>query len=133
MKQKFTVAIIAAASIVLFSCDWFDSKKQDHSNPLVGRWKLDSLRAQGKDSTMPFILSYQSLKDSAEIIFEFKKDTVVTISGDHHDTSLYSWNQKEKQFIPADSSERIYQFVQLNDSSVTLTSKDSTVYFLQKR
>ena len=63
MKIKIFVAAIATATIIFFSCNWFRSKKKDVSNPLVGEWKLDSIKG-GKDSSIADLFIAVALKDS---------------------------------------------------------------------
>ena len=130
MKHKFTAAVIAATSIVLLSCSWFKTKKQENSNPLIGQWKLDSMTV-GKDTSGAFMVAL--LVSDEQTVLDFRKDTFLTITGDDRDTSFYKWNEKEMQVIPTDTSQGNFQYARLNDTTVTLTSRDSTVFFLQKR
>ena len=130
MKHKFIAAAIAATAIVSASCDWFQSESNEIKNPLIGQWKIDSLTV-GKDTSGAFVLALLVAKDQA--VLEFKKDTIVTMNGNDSDTSFYKWYEKEMKVMPADTVEGAFQYARLNDSTVTLTSKDSTVLFLQKK
>ena len=129
MKQRCTAAITAASMIVLISCNWFKSNKKETTNPLVGQWILDSIVA-GKDTSAAFMAAVLLGHNT---VFDFKKDTVITISEGRPDTSFYNWNGKDSQLIPADPVSGNFRFTRINDSTVTLTSTDSTVFFLGKK
>jgi hypothetical protein len=130
MKIKIFVALIATATIIFLSCNWFRSKKKEASNPLVGEWKLDSVRL-AKDSNFTAFLFAGIIKpDSVEV--SFTKDTVLTRTKDHVDTVGYFFDVKTNQLTIKDSSQ-IFAFAKMNDSLILLTSKDSTVLFLQKK
>lgn len=132
MKIKIFVALIATATIIFFSCNWFRSKKKDVSNPLVGEWRLDSIKG-GKDSSIVDFFISAALKDSNGINVTFTKDSAVTQSKDAIDTVGYSFDEKLNQLNIKDSSIQIFAYNKLNDSLISLTSKDSTVLFLQKK
>lgn len=129
MKIKIFVALIATAAIVFISCNWFRSKKKEVSNPLVGEWKLDSVKF-AKDSNFTSFLFAGVKPDSLEV--SFTKDTVFTRTKDHVDTMKYVFDAKTNQMFTEDSSQT-FAFVKVNDSLVTLMSKDSGILFLQKR
>ena len=130
MKHKFATAILAATSIVMISCNWFKTKRHENSNPLIGQWRLDSMTV-GKDTSGAFLAAL--LVSGDQSVIDFKTDTIVTVTGSDRDTSFYKWNEKEMQVIPTDTTEGNFQYARLNDTTVTLTSRDSTVFFLQKR
>lgn len=129
MKIKIIVALIATATIVFISCNWFRSKKKEVSNPLVGEWKLDSVKF-AKDSNFASFFFAGINPDSLEV--SFTKDTVFSRTKDHVDTMKYVFDTKTNQMMIEDSSQA-FNFVKLNDSLITLTAKDSTTLFLQKK
>jgi hypothetical protein len=133
MKIKILVAFIATATIIFLSCNWFRSKNKEISNPLMGEWKLDSVRFS-KDSSSAYFGITAVMHDSAGADVSFTKDSIFTRSNDHVDTVGYSFDEKEKQLNIKDSSNQSLRFVKLNDSLITLTTDDSTVVlFLQKK
>ena len=75
MKIKIFVAFIATATIILLSCNWFRSKKKQVSNPLIGEWKLDSVKT-GKDTTLVHFLIAATMKDSAGVDISFTKGSI---------------------------------------------------------
>lgn len=132
MKIKIFVALIATATIIFLSCNWFRSKKKEVSNPLVGEWKLDSLKV-GKDSNAAQVFIAAAMKDSNSS-FRFTKDTIFTHLKDTIKAVGYSFNEKEKQLSFKDSSDQALSFAKLNDSTISLFTNDSTImFFLQKK
>lgn len=132
MKIKIFVALIATATIIFLSCNWFRSKKKDVSNPLVGEWMLDSIKA-GKDTSIANFLVTVAMKDSAGVDISFTKDSIFTHSKDAVDTVEYSFDEKANQLNIKDSANQSFAYNKLNDSLITLTTKDSAVLFLLKR
>lgn len=131
MKIKIYAALIAAASIALFSCDWF-SKKTKKSNPLIGNWKLDSIDV-GKDSSLVHAFVAIAIKeDSNAMELKFTQDSFL-ISGNKPDTAKYWFNEKSNQLVVKESTDELYSYHRINDSTVSLTAKDSSVLFLKKR
>jgi hypothetical protein len=132
MKIKIFVALIATATIIFLSCNWFRSKKKGVSNPLVGEWKLDSIKA-GKDTSIANSFIAVALTDSSGIDISFTKDSIFTHLKDAVDTVAYSFDEKENVMSIKDSSHQSFTFSKLNDSLIALTAKDSAVFFLQKK
>lgn len=130
MKIKIFVALVATATIMFLSCNWFRSKKKEVSNPLVGEWNLDSIKLAKDSNFTSSLFAGMAKPDSIEI--SFRKDTVFTRAKDHVDTAKYVFDTKTNQMIIEDSSQA-FTFVKVNDSLISLTSKDSTVLFLQKK
>jgi hypothetical protein len=130
MKIKVLVAFIATATIIFLSCNWFRSKKKEASNPLIGEWKLDSVGFPRDSNFTNFFLAGMSKPDSVEV--SFTKDTVFTRTKDHVDTAGYAFDAKTNQLTTKDSSQT-FTFVKVNDSLISLTTKDSTILFLQKK
>jgi len=132
MKIKIFVALIATATIIFLSCNWFRSKKKDVSNPLVGEWKLDSVKA-GKDTSIANFLIAAAMSDSAGIDISFTNDSIFTHVKDAIDTAAYSFDEKESVMSIKDSSNQSFTISKLNDSLIALTAKDSAILFLQKK
>lgn len=130
MKIKILVALLVIATIISLSCNWFRSKKNT-SNPLIGEWRLDSVK-QGKDSSTADFLIVAAMKDSAGVHVSFTKDSIFTRSKSGVDTEVYSFDQKANQLILADSVKQRFGYKKVNDSLVTLTSDDSAVLYLKK-
>lgn len=133
MKIRSIAALITAAAIVSFvSCHWFKSKKPGASNPLLGKWQLDSVRA-GSDSGIAHLFSVKAMaEDNGGIRMNFLKDTVFVFSKGSVDTTLYQFDGKEDRLQIRDTSNSAYHYKKISDSLVSLTSKDSAVFFLKK-
>jgi hypothetical protein len=132
MKIKIFVALIATATIIFLSCNWFRSKKKEVSNPLVGEWKLDSIKA-GKDTSVVHFLVAAAMQDSGGVNISFTKDSIFTNSKDAIDTVGYSFDEKANQLNIKDSTNQSFAYNKVNDSLIALTTKDSAVLFLQKK
>ena len=131
MKFKIFFAFLAIAALIFLSCNWFRSKKDQTGNPLVGEWKLDSTRSWATDTS--FFLTRAIIHDTSSINLSFTKDTLLVRSPDHADTTGYSFNTKTGQLIIEGAPDEALSFTKLNDSLVSLSSKDSMIFFLQKK
>lgn len=136
MKTKSIAAFIAAAAIItILSCNWFQSKKEkvETSNPLIGKWQLDSVKI-GKDSSLAYAFLLMAMnEDSSGIQLVFAEDSLFTFSNTGTDTTLYNFEEKQKQLTIKDSIPYLYSFEKINDSLIALTSaKDSLVLYLKK-
>lgn len=130
MKIKIFVALVATATIISLSCNWFPSNKKEVGNPLVGEWRIDSV-SFAKDSNFTyFLFAGENKPDSVEV--SFTKDAAFTRSKDHVDTVGYEFDGKTNELIVEDSSQ-IFSFAKINDSLITLTAKDSTTLILQRK
>ena len=133
MKIKILVALIATATVISLSCNWFQSKKNRSSNPLVGEWKLDSITI-GKDTSFTSARIALVLRDSNDVNVSITKDTIFSRSQNNVvDTIAYSFDEKAKQLITKDSSHLTMSFTKINDSLISLATKDSAVVFLKKK
>jgi hypothetical protein len=132
MKIKIFVALIATATIIFLSCNWFRSNKKDVSNPLVGEWKLDSIRTGNHTNVMHFLI-IAAIEDSAGVDISFTKDSIFTHSKDAVDTIGYSFDEKTNQLNIKDSANQSFVYNKMNDSLISLTTKDSAVFFLLKK
>jgi hypothetical protein len=130
MKIKIFVALVATGTIIFLSCNWFRSNKKEVGNPLVGEWRIDSV-SFAKDSNFTyFLFAGENKPDSVEVTFT--KVTAFTRSKDNVDTVGYEFDAKTNQLIVEDSSQ-IFSFAKINDSLISLTTKDSTILILQKK
>lgn len=132
MKIKFFVAFIATLAIVILSCNWFQSRKKQTSNPLVGEWKLDSIKI-GKDTSFTSAIIAMALQDSNEVNVSITKDTIFSRSQNSSDTIAYSFDGKTNQLVTKDSSLPTMSFAKINDSLISFTTKDSAIVFLKKK
>jgi hypothetical protein len=129
--KKIFITLVAVATIIFLSCTWFRSTKKESSNPLVGQWKVDSIHFSGKDTS--FFITKAITNDSAIVDVSFTKDSLLTRSVDRVDTVGYSFDQKLNKLTIKDSLNQTLAFEKVNDSLVSLTTKDSAVVFLQKK
>jgi len=136
-----SLAVLFAASlfISITSCNWFRSSSEAKaSNPLLGKWHLDSVRP-GKDTNLAHVFIYMAMKDSGGINFEFKEDTIFSYSSvSDRDTTLYQFDEKSNRMIVQDSTRLIYEPKKVNDSSIVLTiidtvKADTSMMFLKRQ
>jgi hypothetical protein len=132
MKIKIFVAIVATVTIIFLSCNWFRSRKKELSNPLVGEWKLDSVGIK-KDTSLGNILIIGAVQDSNGVHISFTEDSLFLHSKDGVDTTAYSFDLNTNQLTTSDSKTETMSFSKLNDSVVSLTTKDSTTMYLLKK
>jgi hypothetical protein len=134
-RVSLAIILIASLSILAISCDWFKSepKPVTSSNPLIGKWKLDSVR-MGKDTSFAYALLFMAMhEDSSGIGIRFQPDTLFTYSKNDVDTTFYKFDEKSKLLSFKDSTEKSYQFIKLNDSLISLQREDSSAFFLKKQ
>jgi hypothetical protein len=133
MKIKNFAAIIAALTvIVILSCNWFNKKKHEPENPLVGNWRIDSLQA-GKDSTEGLLLLLMAKDALASARVQFTSDSFFITTGDDVDTSAYQYDDKTQRVFVKDSTGDAFDYHRVNDSTITLTGKDSLVFVLTRK
>jgi hypothetical protein len=130
MKIKILVAFIATATFIFLSCNWFRSKKEI-SNPLVGDWQVDSFYS-GKDTSIAAFLMVAAMSDTGGVKVSFTNDSVFTKTKSAIDTVAYTFDVHTKLLNIKDSVNQPLVFTKLNDSLITLTTKDSAILFLQK-
>jgi len=130
MKIKFFVAL-ATLIIIFLSCNWFRNDKNQMSNPLIGEWRLDSVQ-KGNDTLKASFLTAAVPKGSGDIHFSFTNNFIFAHSNGVVDTTEYSFDRKSNLLKVNDSANQTLTFVKINDSLITLVSKDSSVFFLQK-
>ncbi len=131
MKTSFFVALLVLASATLFfSSDWFNGKTNQDKSAFVleGKWNLDSI-VPGKDSSngLGILLLALAEKDSSRL-FTFTKDSIII---PHLPTVGYTIN-KDRLLVQEDSVQHQFSWKAASDSSFTITSKDSIVYYLRK-
>ena len=132
MKIKALFALVAMATIISFSCNWFRSKTDVH-NPLIGQWRLDSVNVVKDDSIARFLFA-AAVNDPAGVTVSFTNDSVFTTSKNGVEAVVYSFDRKTNQMNIEDSANQRFVYKKVNDSLVTLNStSDSTVLFLVKK
>jgi hypothetical protein len=132
MKIKIFVAFFATVTIIFLSCNWFRSRKREVSNPLVGEWKLDSVGIK-TDTSRGNILFIAAVQDSNGVNISFTEDSLFVNSKDGIDTTAYSFDLNTNQLTMGDSKPVTMSFSKLNDSVVSLTTKDSATLYLLKK
>ncbi len=135
MKITIYAAILFAASVTLISCEWFTSKKVNEQNPLIGRWRIDSVSA-GKDTAndLDMLILDMALKDSSTNDYQFTNDSLLTFKdGNAFEKMAYHFEPSTQQVVLKDSIEERFVVNRINDSLVSLTGKDSTQIFLKKK
>jgi hypothetical protein len=143
MKKLFIGLLIVAAGAAIFFLIQKKQKPVTANNfqheQIIGKWKLDSLRFL-KDSTDNFLVGIMGMVDPnlMKYQYEFTKDGSIAFSlGDSliKDSSGYEWD-KENQLVwkehPADTSGDFFKVSLLNNDSLTLQSKDSTILLFTK-
>jgi hypothetical protein len=132
MKIKFKALVACTVlSFTMVSCDLFSSRSASLSDDIIGKWKIDSVTAQ-KDSAgnIGILLLAMALKDSNDLVLDFKKDSIFTFVKDSVvESAAYQVNEKEKQ-ISIDKE--IYTVQSIKDSVLHLTQIDSSEIFLKK-
>lgn len=132
MKIKILVAFIATAMIIFLSCNWFQSQKKQAANPLVGEWKIDSISFE-KDTTLPHVINAVAENHSSNAILSITKDFIFSlVQTDVVDSIAYSFDEKVNRILTADSAQTL-GFAKINDSLISLTTKDSAIIFLKKK
>jgi len=132
MKTKIIVAVLATATIIFLSCNWFRTRGKETTNPLIGEWKLDSVHT-GRDTSLASFLPLAVVQNSNNINITFTKDSVFTHFKDSVDKIVYAFDAKTNQLTTKDSITQTLSFSKLNDSLISLTSKDSAVVYLLKK
>jgi hypothetical protein len=130
MKVRTLIIVLAVAVAVYFTFKLITPANVE--SQLVGNWKLDSVKTGADSNLMYFMLLSSMQKDSSEIDFLFTKDSLFTFAGDETDTNTYRFNEKKKEITIDGDDKEIYQFNKLNDTTITLTAKDSTSLYLVK-
>lgn len=136
MKKTFAAALIIAASVTLFSCDWFSSKKTNY--PLLGKWRVDSFDSKqdsGKASLnfVGLLLVAAQSKDSVKMEYDFSQDTVsFQLTKNEIIKAPYEFNKDKQELLIKDSVPVSMLYAKVNDSTIALTSTDSSTVFLRK-
>lgn len=135
-KTLLAVCIIATAAITFISCDWFSSKKTNY--PLMGKWRIDSFDSKkdsGKSSLnfVGLLLLAAQSKDSLRMEYDFSQDTVsFQLTKNEIIKAPYEFNKEKKELLIKDSVPVSLMYSKLNDTTITLTSLDSSTIFLRK-
>lgn len=122
------IAVFVTASFFLASCSLFKSKP----NTLVGNWRIDSLHITKDSNAIGYLLlAMAKQEDSTKADIAFTKDSVLFFSNEANEKIAYHLNAAN-ELILQDASNEHFRFQKLNDSLITLSSKDSTTLFLRK-
>ncbi len=135
MKIKNYAVLIFAASLTLISCEWFTSKKVNVQNPLIGRWRIDSI-STGKDTAnnLTMLILDMALKDTSANDYQFTKDSLLTFkNGNAFEKTAYFFEPSTQEFILKDSTEERFVVSRISDTLVSLRGNDSTQIFLKKK
>jgi hypothetical protein len=128
-----TIFFVLASVLLLTACNTFSSKN-NQANPLLGKWKIDSLYTSDTSSdNMAVMLLAMAIKDTGKIVLDFQKDSVFTIQDNYiTEESPYKFNKHQQTLLITDSSHRKYDYTEINDSMISLADKDSTILFLKR-
>lgn len=135
-KTLLAVCIIATATITFISCDWFSSKKVNY--PLIGKWRVDSFDSKqdsGKASLnfVGLLLIAAQSKDSLKMEYDFSQDTVsFQLTKNEIIKAPYEFNKDKQELLIKDSVPVSMLYAKVNDSTIALTSTDSSTVFLRK-
>ena len=133
-KKTFTAALLAIAFAFLVSCNRTQKRKADTSDPLVGKWRIDTIQPGNDSTALGHLFLAFSRNDSLNFDYEFRKDSVTFYGKRSTETTKYTLDTVKKELVLGDSTEHeVYRFNRLNDSTVALIDKDSAVILLMKR
>lgn len=132
-KQTLAVSIIATVLITFISCKWFTSNNNLASSSIIGKWKVDTMYATGKDTSIGLLFYHLAKNEGDTIAVQFNADSTYK-EYPSKDSVLKKYYVKEKEiFIQEDSAFISYQLTFTKDSIATLTAKDSLVIVLKKQ
>jgi hypothetical protein len=116
------------------SCNRFKDETSLISNPMIGKWQLDSI-ALGTDTSLAFILTLIAMnEDPAGVNFEFTKDSIFTRSKNDTDIISYKFDAATKHiFTKENANEQALLYARLNDSLSSIRINDSAVFFIKRR
>lgn len=85
MKPKTIVAIVivAATTMIMFSCNWFSAKTKTPYDKLAGTWRYDMDTA---GNSLALFLWTLAKKDSTKVFIQFDKDSIFYIKEGAHIT-----------------------------------------------
>ena len=134
MKHLLIAVFSITAGLFFASCQFFTSKQADSQNPLLGKWKIDSIATRDDSTAFGYLLLALSINDSAAYHYHFDKDSVLFFGkGDYPSKASYKYNDSKKQLIITNGASDIYSVQKANDSVTLLHSIDSAIIFLKKR
>lgn len=134
MKSKTYALLLTIAVCTLSACNLFNTKQTTPQNPILGKWKIDSIDTGRDSSSFGYLLLAMSINDSADFDYQFDKDTVTFFGkGALVMKAPYTYNDTSGQLVIKDSTADTYVVKQLNDSITGLHSNDSSIIFLKRR
>ncbi len=130
MKKSTLVAVFATAAIIItiFSCKWFSSSPTTNSARIIGQWKVDTAHFIGKDTPLGVKLFFPD----TSCVFKFNADSTLSFSHKKDSSLTKYYLQDSVLYIKEDSVFTKNKIAFLNDSTATLTTKDSLVFSLKK-
>jgi hypothetical protein len=124
---RINLFLLSITVISFISCN-------SSSNPLIGKWVLDSVAVPPdslNDGNISYALLAMAASDTDKIVLEFKKDTIYTIQDGYiTEESPWKFNKSGNELLITDSSAQRYRYKKLNDSLVTLTDNKNAVLYL---
>lgn len=133
MKTKIFVTIIVAATLSLGAYYVLSNKIDKKSitknrNSIIGSWKIDT--AYNNDSSKLNLLTLAFL-DSTTVI-KFNADSTLQFNFAKEKETQHYYLSNDSLFVKEDSTYNVELVKFVNDSSISLTAKDSTVIILKK-
>lgn len=133
MKLTTLAVLLITAALALLSCDLFTSKKGTTTNPLLGKWKIDSIATKDDSSALSYLLLAQAVNDSAAYDFQFDKDTITFFGKDETEKVPYVYNDTIKHLILTNEEKDTFLVKRLNDSITGFHSRDSGIIYLKRK
>lgn len=140
--KKILIASIAIISLsAVTSCDWL-FKKNVHTNPLAGKWYLDSINTSSVDSSnvLALLALVLTKKDSSKMVYEFDKDSTayfyLTAKEKNTDSSkAFYYFQSDSTFLLKELNDSLPQTwnFHIKDSALTLISHDKLQLNLSRK
>jgi hypothetical protein len=133
MKPITLAVLFLTAASALVSCNLFTSKQGTTANPLLGKWKLDSIASKDDSSSMGYLLLAMSINDSAAYDFQFDKDTIIFFGKSETEKIPYIYNDTIKHLITSNEVKDTFLVKRLNDSITGFQGRDSGIIFLKRK
>ena len=133
MKTKIFVTLIVATALSLSAYYVLSNKVnktsiQKNKNSIIGSWKIDT--AYSNDSSKLGLLALAFL-DSTTVL-KFNADSTLQFNFAKEKETQHYYLSNDSLFVKEDSTYNIELVKFVNDSSISLTAKDSTVIILKK-
>lgn len=134
MKPKTGAVLLITAVFALLSCNLFTSKQGSATNPLLGKWKVNSIASKDDSSSFGYLLLAMAVDDSAAYDFLFDKDTITFFGKDAApDKVAYTYNDTVNHLVITNAESDTFLVHRLNDSITGFHGRDSGIIFLKRR